>query len=476
MEFCKRLCGDSGTLRMDQEDYACDKFTAQKVKKDFCRHCFQPKRLHELKVKKSKAGNEKTPTHGQQKPVAAGIKITNEASELASTRCTENKQQQKEENLKPKVTLPTPVSTQLPTANVELQTSQQECAHVSDVKPGAVDVKAPANSNVTGGELVTVDSNTSTTEVEHDNKEMEQLSEGYGGNERRKEELVSDSHQIPLDNNDSDIKGTDISSHNVVATLDEVSTGNDKETGETCNEGDDSEVVEDTALQVEESNTSEKVGNNSCLEEAGGEDSHAVSSTPLAEDETEHMQSSNEDVHNESGLEEHTTNTHVENDHVNISTSDITSTLPSSSVQNNAVPPQQPQLMDGEEAHKHFHDRELVSAEVELPQLYSDVTSNDPAPPTLAAADSQPPPMVVNDQGLNIPVPPSPPPIRAPPSPPPPPNEKPPSPGPPSGDEPNPSEMLSPQVSKLSQHFCCIFVSFCFLYMVTGSRAWKTSE
>ena len=458
---------------MDQEDYACDKFTAQKVKKDFCRHCFQPKRLHELKVKKNKADNEKTPT--QQKPVAAGTKLTNEASELASTRRTEH---EKEENLKPKVTSSTPLPTQLSTTNVELQTSQQECAHVSDVKPGAVDVKAPANSNVTGDELVTVDSNTSTTEVEHDNKEMEQLSEGYGGNERRKEELVSDSHQIPLDNNDSDIKGTDISSHNVVATLDEVNTGNDKETGETCNEGDDSEVVEDTALQVEESNTSEKMGNNSCLEEAGGEDSHAVSSTPLAEDKTEHIQSSNQDVHDESGLEEHTsttTTTHVENDHhVNISTSDITSTLPSSSVQDNTVPPQQP-----EEAHKDFDDKELVSAEVELPQSYSDVTSlvaNDPAPPTLAAADNQPPPMVVNDQGLNIPVPPSPPPIRAPPSPPPPPNEKPPSPGPPSGDEPNPSEMLSPQVSKLSQHFCCIFVSFCFLYMVIGSRAWKTSE
>ena len=410
---------------MDQEDYACDKFTAQKVKKDFCRHCFQPKRLHELKVKKSKAGNEKTPTH--QRSVAAGIKITNETNESASTRRTEHKQ---EENLKGRVAPPTP-ETQLPTANVQSQPSQQECAHVSDVKPGAA---GPANSNVTEDEPVTVDSNTGTTEVEHGNKEMEQLSE----DNKRSEEIASESHQIPLDNNDSNIKGTDISSYDVVASLDEGNTGNNKETGETHNEGGDSEVAEDTASLVEESNISEEVANNSCPEEAGGEDTPAASPTLLAEDKTEQVAIN--------------TTTHVEgDDHVNTSLSDITSTLPSSSVQNNTVPSWQPQQLDGEEAHKNLtDDRELVSAEAELPQSYSDVTSlvaNDPAQPTFSAADSQAPPMIVNDQGFNIPVPPSPPPIRAPPPPPPPPDEEPPSPVPPSGDESVPSEMLSPQVS-----------------------------
>jgi len=37
---------------MDEEDYACDKFIPQKWRKDVCKLCFQPKRLHEKKVKK----------------------------------------------------------------------------------------------------------------------------------------------------------------------------------------------------------------------------------------------------------------------------------------------------------------------------------------------------------------------------------------------------------------------------------------
>ena len=436
---------------MDQEDYACDKFTAQKVKKDFCRHCFQPKRLHELKVRKSKGTNTQPSSGVNARAVAADIKVTDAVSVLASTRHTEQQQ-----NVQPKIVS----ETQLPTVNEQ----SQKRTHVSDVTPEAVDSKAPTDSKVTVDEQVTMDDvcancNTDTTMAE-------QLSEGNGANQRRSEDVISESHQIPLDDNDSDIKDADISSYNVVASLDEGNTGNDKETGEIHGEVNDREVIKDTPSLVEELSTShaEELPTKSCLEEAEGEDMHeevAVLSTPLVENTTEQEPSGNEDVHDEFGLEEHTTTatpiTRVEDDdHVITSTSDIVSTLSCSSVQDNTVPPldtKQPQQMDGEGAHKDLmynDDGQLESAETELPQSNDDFTSslvaNDPASPTLAAADNQAPPMAVNDQGFNIPVPPVPPPIRAPPAPPPPPDEEPPSPESPSGNEPKP-EMLSPQVN-----------------------------
>ena len=423
---------------MNQEDYACDKFAPQKVKNDFCRHCFQPKRLHELKTKKSK-------------PVvqhSSGVSTRGVAAGIESVKHAERKQQQKEENLQPKVS--TTPETQLPTA------SEQECSHVSDEKPEAVDSKVPADSDVTNDEQVTMDdvcvsSNSDMMAEKRDDKETEQLNvlnEGNDGNtnERRSEDIVS---EIPLDNNASDTKDADISSRNVTASLGEGNTGNSIETKEIHSEGGDSK---DIPLLVEESSTShaEELPTKSCLEEARAGDTHervAVSSTPLVEDTLE-----GDGAPDESGLEEQTstttTTTHVEDDHVNTSTRDVTSTLPSSSVQDNAVPSLNAKQLDGEKTYE--DDGQLVSTEAGLPQLDDDVTSplvaNDPAPPTLAATDNQVPPMVVNDQGVNIPVPPSPPPIRAPPRPPPPPNEEPPSPESPSGNE----SMLSPQVSCIS--------------------------
>ena len=433
---------------MDQEDYACDKFTAQKVKKDFCRRCFQPKRLHELKVRKSKGTNTQPSSGVNTRAVAADIKITDAVSVLASTRHTEQQQ-----NVQPKAVS----ETQLPTVNEQ----SQERTHVSDVTPEAVDSKAPTDSKVTIDEQVTMDDVCANCNI--DTTMAEQLSEGNGANQRRSEDVISESHQIPLDDNDSDIKDAEISSYNVVASLDEGNTGNDKETREIHGEVNDREDIKDAPSLVEESSTShaEEPSTKCCLEEAEGEDMHEEVATPLVENTTEQEPSGNEDVHDEFGLEEHTNTatptTRVEDDdHVITSISDIVSTLPSSLVQDNAIPPldtKQPQQVDGEEAHKELtysDDGQLESAETELPQSNDDFTSlvaNDPAPPTLAAAaDNQALPMAVNDQGFNIPVPPVPPPIRAPPPPPPPPDEEPPSPESPSGNEPKP-EMLSPQVS-----------------------------
>jgi len=58
---------------MDEEDYACDKFISQKWRKDICKLCFQPKRLHEKKVKKI-----------ANKPEATDI-VNNELLKLSSS-------------------------------------------------------------------------------------------------------------------------------------------------------------------------------------------------------------------------------------------------------------------------------------------------------------------------------------------------------------------------------------------------------
>ena len=45
---------------MNEEDYACDKFRAQRWRKDVCRNCYQPLRLHEKKRSRTEPGSKPT--------------------------------------------------------------------------------------------------------------------------------------------------------------------------------------------------------------------------------------------------------------------------------------------------------------------------------------------------------------------------------------------------------------------------------
>ena len=72
-------------LNMDEEDYACDKFIPQKWRKDVCKLCFQPKRLHEKKVRKI------TNEQGATLPTNHAINVDQNTDEI----CPDDKQKEK---------------------------------------------------------------------------------------------------------------------------------------------------------------------------------------------------------------------------------------------------------------------------------------------------------------------------------------------------------------------------------------------
>ena len=188
---------------------------------------------------------------------------------------------------------------------------------------------------------------------------------------------------------------------------------------------------------------------------------------PLVEVNTGEELSCTQEVPDESGFEGDITATQVKDDQP-IASNIATSTDAVHSL--NAV--ELPQQLSMEETHTNVvcdESTESPSAKVELPQSNDD--RNNPAPPSLAAADNQAPPMIVNDQGISIPAPPSPPPIRPPPPCPSPTAGKQPSADPP-GADPTAEVLMSPQVS-FYFIFKVIYVTMkycnCFVWQLTLS-------
>ena len=396
-------------------------------------------RLQEL-TKKSNVGNEDvvSASAGNTRSVTGG---------LVSTGHSEHEKQQKIEE-----SLSTLAS---PTTGIQLLTAKEARTHASEHERPQVSSNKVVN--MTGDE-----------QVKHDDKEIGNNipSEENGTIEMRCEDVTSESHLIPFDSTST--KDNDESSCNVVTSLGEGNTRSIEETKEICVESVNSKI---TLSVVEKSETLDvkELPNKSGLEETGGEDVHEntiVSSSPLVQDTVEQEPSHHKDVPDGSGLEEHasTTTAHVEDAHIKLE-SEI---LPSSSIQDNAVPflnVKQPQQLCKETMMDHDNDP-VKSTEVELPQSNDDdvapLVANNPSSPTPADADNQVPPVVANDQGLNIPVPPSPPPIQAPPPRPPPPRPPPPNEKSPSPRSPEPKpEALSPQVSCITALLgevivCCV--------------------
>ena len=79
---------------MDEEDYACNKFIPQKWRKDVCKLCFQPKRLHEKKVKKIVIKQEDTLPTDHNKSVDKGSSNSSKRSSIENP--LESKQQEQE--------------------------------------------------------------------------------------------------------------------------------------------------------------------------------------------------------------------------------------------------------------------------------------------------------------------------------------------------------------------------------------------
>ena len=196
---------------------------------------------------------------------------------------------------------------------------------------------------------------------------------------------------------------------------------------------------------------------------------------PLVEVNTGEELSCSQEVPDESGFEGDAATTQVKDDQP-IASNIATSTLLSSSLQEDAVHSlsavELPQQLSMEETHTNVacdDGTESPSAKVELPQSNDD--KNHPAPPSLAAADNQAPPMFVNDQGISIPAPPSPPPIHPPPPCPSPTAGKQPSADPP-GADPTAEVLMSPQVSF---YFICkvsyVTIKYCnrFVWQLTLS-------
>ena len=464
---------------MNEEDYACDKFVSQRWKKDVCKICFQPKRLHELKTKATKKGkvdNENTTT---QKSTVASAALTSMISTdtktidktdaLASKKHIEPEQQQKEVNLEPKGATVVPEE-QLSAKSQESRAIEHECS-MSGVEPQASDkVLLDVNTDEQGTmDDLCAGSSTNVIVVKYDQETEHSTNVNSLDNDDKRDDndrSVTEEHKTPLDNSDGDIRITDTSMCNTV----EGSRGN----GEGAHDDDIDGVV-----VVEHSNTShvEELPTKPTSGGAGNEDIHKEATTstlPPVEFTTGEEPSCSEELPDESGFEGDTRATQVEDNH-SITTNITTSTLLTSSLQDDAVPSlsaEKPQQLNVEETHADMvcddDGAESPSAKVELPQSNDndDVSSaNDPAPPTLAAADNQAPPMVVNDHGFNIPVPPSPPPIRPPPPCPPLLADKEPSADPPGAGL--TTEMLtSPQVSSCftSKFSLCYLKCSCYVF------------
>ena len=467
---------------MNEEDYACDKFVSQRRKKDVCKNCFQPKRLHELKTKKGKVDDENEITTQKStvalaaltSMISADTKAIDKKDTLASKKHIEHEQLQEEVNLQPKEAAIAPEE-QPYTSNQESHAMEHERS-MSDVEPQASDSKVLVDVNTDEQDTVDDDlcagSSTNVIVVKYD-KEMEHSTNDntLDNDDKRDDNDRSETEErkTPLESSDGDIRATGTSVCNTVASLDEGSRGNGEGT-----HGDDtnSEVVLTSHVEEEATKpTSGGTGNEDIHKEVTG------SILPPVEISTGEKPLCSQEVPDESGFEGDTRATQVEDDHP-ITTNITTSTLPTSSVQDDAVPSpsaKQPQQLNMEETHTDVvcndDSTESPSAKVELPQSNddNDTSANDPAPPTLAAADNQAPPIIVNDQGFNIPVPPSPPPIRPPPPCPPLPADKEPIADSPGADL--MAEMLvSPQVS--SCFTCIMFIYICYL-KYSGYSVWR---
>lgn len=426
-------------------EYACDKFVSQRYRKDVCKVCFQPKRLHELKIKKGKPSNEQksTVTSAADTRLTADMKTTNKSDALDGTKHIEHGLQQKEGNLNHGVSS-SPVAQLATTSSQSRVTTEQ-----------AIGSKVPA---------VAINNDRETEQLNNANV-LNVLNEDDGnGTNGRRENVTADhkGHKTLLDNNTNDIKVTNTPLSDTAASFLEGSTGND-ESGDVHNEGTDNKVKDNTGSfpLLVESDISHVEGLPTKFS-PGEEDIHKeiITSVPQLIEENREEQSYNEEVPDESGgFERQATPTQNDGNHPITSTQDeFTPTLPSSSIQDDAIPSvaQKPWQLNVEEAHKDSmcdQDKELEPATVELLPSNDDITSaqvaSDPAPPTLVAADNQAPPIIVNDQGFNVPAPPPPPPIRAPP-PPLVPKKKPSANSPPDSEpEPMAEILISPQVSSI---------------------------
>ena len=468
---------------MNEEDFACDKFVGQRWRKDVCKNCFQPKRLHELKTKNSKADDEIT---AQKSTVAsttltsmisADTKATDKTDALVSTQNIEHEQQQNEVNLQTKVAV---ISEEQLSANTqESRAIEQKCS-LSDVEHQESDSKVPVDVNT--GEQATVDdlcdgSNTNVIVVKYD-KETEQSSNDDTLDKGDKCSYNDRSdytvQKTPLDNSDVSVRDTSLC--NTTTSLDEGIKGNSEETRDDVTDGEaikhDSSfpsLVEHSDIFHEELPTKSSSGDEDIHKEVTG------SVVPLVEVNTGEELSCTQEVPDESGFEGNITATQVKDDQP-IASNIATSTLLPSSLQDDAVHSlsavELPQQLSMEETHTNVaydDSTESPSAKVELPQSNDD--KNHPAPPSLAAADNQAPPMIVNDQGISIPAPPSPPPIHPPPPCPSPTAGKQPSADPP-GADPTAEVLMSPQVSF---YFICkvsyVTIKYCnrFVWQLYGN-------
>ena len=444
---------------MNEEDFACDKFVGQRWRKDVCKNCFQPKRLHELRTKKSKADDEITALKSTvasttlTSMISADTETTDKTDSVASTQHIEHEQQQNEVNLQTKVAV-VMSDEQLSASTQESRAIEQKCS-LSDVEREESDSKVPVDVNT--GEQATVDdlcadSNTNVIIVKYD-KETEQssnddtLDKGDKRNDNDRSEYTV--QKTPLDNSDVSVRDTSLC--NTTTSLDEGIKGNSEETRDDVTDSEtikhDSSfpsLVEHSNIFHEELPTKSSSGDEDIHKEVTG------SVVPLFAVNTGEELSCSQDVPDESGFEGDTMATQVKDDQP-ITSNIVTSTVLSSSLQDDAVHSlsavELPQQLSMEETHTNVvcdESTKSPSAKVELPQSNDD--KNHPAPPSLAAADNQAPPMIVNDQGISIPAPPSPPPIRPPPPSPSLTAGKQPSADPP-GADPTAEVLMSPQAS-----------------------------
>lgn len=403
---------------MNEEDYAYDKFVGQRSGRDI------PKRLHETKktaANKNENTREESIALVDTKMLTA---TTNQTDVLANI---EHKQQQNEEKLQSKVISIAPETQS--TANrlsEQSNSAKQECT-VSDAKLD--DNTLATDTNIDN--QVTMDDNlfmTSSSDVimKYDDKKTEQSNnegDSCGTHERRNEDNVAESCQTLPNSNSGNIQDANASSSSNI------------------------EVARNTALfppSVDKLDVShiEELPDRSLLEvpedEVINKGATALSPSLVKDNKVESEWSHIEELPGETGPKEHTTANQIDNTTLSLQ-DDTTNIMPSLNTE-------QPDQLNVEGGHKEVICDDDGQLEVELPQTDSDVTfcltANDPALPTLAAANNPALLMVIDNQGSNIPIPPPPPSIRAPPL------DNEPSAGLPSPDDNHPVVTLpSPQVS-----------------------------
>ena len=408
---------------MNEEDYACDKFVGQRFKRDICKVCYQPKRLHELKSKKNKTNDQKIAAkESGGVSTADHTKPTSRTDALANTRHTEHENPRKEDNSRVKVASVT--------QETQLHSEGQQCTTISDINPQVDDktlVDVLSDKQDTTDDLC---ASSNIDRVKHDDEVVGGQVENNNANsndsgERKNEENAV---EIPLNNNSD---GTNVPSRDIATSL---SARDDEIAREMHGESTGSEATKDVTLlpdSVKELDALhvEELPDKSCSEKSEDEGTNketAASSASLVEGKTDVESSHIEELPGESGEDTHTTFIQV-------------STPPSSA--------DTKQQLDMEENYKTIvsDNGQLESAEVELSQSASSLVTNDPASSPPPPVGNPVPPMVVDNQGSNIPVPPPPPPIRAPP-PPPSPDKEPPPHSPPAS-VPSAEMLSSPQVS-----------------------------